>query len=104
MEDLREAANSIADFLEFTSEVSRRPESPLPVLDTQLWMDANTGSQEPWYSHNAEGPGTGERSDKQQVLQQASNQQDINPTEISHARRIEICNNSLGNFKKVENN
>ena len=71
MRVLRDAASSIADFLEFTSEVSRGPESPHPVLDTQLWMDASERGKEPWYCHSTEGqvvPGTGAVSGVQKVM------------------------------------
>ena len=77
MEVLRSAASSVAKFLEFTSEVSEGPESPLPVLDTQLWVDVPTQEQEAWYYHNAEGqvvPGSKKRGNTHvhvQVLQQA---------------------------------
>ena len=53
MNALREAASSIMTFLDFTSEVSKGPEEPLPVLDTQLWLGSNQ-EEEPWFQAEKE--------------------------------------------------
>ena len=51
MNVLREAASSIMEFLDFTSEVSCTPQSPLPVLDTQMWLEDNV-EEGPWFNSN----------------------------------------------------
>ena len=71
MEVLRNAASSVTEFLEFTSEVSGGSGSPLPVLDTQLWVEVPSQQQEAWYGHDAEGqvvPGTKRRGETSQIM------------------------------------
>ena len=71
MQVLREAASSVTEFLEFTSEVSGGSGSPLPVLDTQLWIETPPQHQEAWYGHEAEGqvvPGTKRRGETPQIM------------------------------------
>ena len=49
MNILRSLANTIHSFLEFTSEVSTSPSSPIPCLDSQLWI-GEPGNEEPWFT------------------------------------------------------
>ena len=35
---LREMANSVVNFLEFTYKTSEGPDRPVPCLDTQVWF------------------------------------------------------------------
>ena len=56
---MRNEANKLMEFLEFTSEVSH-PSNPVSCLDTQLWY-GKPQVQSPWFEHSRPGevpPGT----------------------------------------------
>ena len=65
MNCLREMANSVIPWLEFTSEVSEGEQRPVPCLDSQLWV-GRPEEQEPWFAcqegANMVSPGTQWRS------------------------------------------
>ena len=46
---LKDMANSVMTFLDFTAEVSRGPEHPVACLDTQIWF-GYPGEQGEWFS------------------------------------------------------
>ena len=61
MDVLKQIANDIIPFLEFTTEVSNGEEEPVPCLDSQLWF-GTLNRQAPWFSHQKTGevvPGSG---------------------------------------------
>ena len=45
---LKEIANIVTPFSEFTAEVSMGSQKPVPCLDSQLWYD-ETQEQTPWF-------------------------------------------------------
>ena len=57
---MRQAAESIHDFLKFTGEVAKEGNS-IPVLDTQMWVGSTGSSSQEWCSEWREPSETEER-------------------------------------------